>query len=100
MSVRQLSLYTPAGRKAAGEGEGDWARSIRSEFPIQIEALYRQQRARVDPGLTFHYFFHDERTASASVKVVEGPLSQMFGSFTSILTVFAIIFWTRIKGGA
>ncbi|KAI3482961.1 hypothetical protein L1887_54173 [Cichorium endivia] len=38
--------------------------------------LYRQQRARVDPGLTFNYFFHDERTASASVEVVEGPLSQ------------------------
>ncbi|KAL4592269.1 hypothetical protein LXL04_005257 [Taraxacum kok-saghyz] len=38
MSVRKLSLYTPAGRKAAGEGEGDWARSIRREFSIQIEA--------------------------------------------------------------
>ncbi|KAI3666209.1 hypothetical protein L1987_89301 [Smallanthus sonchifolius] len=38
--------------------------------------LYRQQRARVDPGLTFHYFFHDERTASASVEVVEGPLGR------------------------
>ncbi|KAL8188585.1 hypothetical protein R6Q57_029873 [Mikania cordata] len=38
MSVRKFSLYTPAGRKVAGEGEGDWARSIRSEFPIQIEA--------------------------------------------------------------
>ncbi|CAI9277558.1 unnamed protein product [Lactuca saligna] len=37
MSVRKLSLYTPAGRKVAGEGEGDWARSIRREFPIQIE---------------------------------------------------------------
>ncbi|GJX32107.1 putative ribonuclease H-like domain-containing protein [Tanacetum coccineum] len=38
MSVRKLSLYTPAGRKVAGEGEGDWERSIRREFPIQIEA--------------------------------------------------------------
>ncbi|KAK1385582.1 putative bromodomain and WD repeat-containing protein 3 [Heracleum sosnowskyi] len=37
---------------------------------------YRQQRTRLDPGLPFHYFFHDERTASASVEVVEGPLSQ------------------------
>ena len=38
MSVRKLSLYTPAGRKAAGEGGGHWAGSISSEFPIQIEA--------------------------------------------------------------
>uniref|UniRef100_UPI003001F76E maturase-related protein n=1 Tax=Hippophae gyantsensis TaxID=193515 RepID=UPI003001F76E len=38
MSVRKLSLYTPAGRKEAGEGGGHWAGSISSEFPIQIEA--------------------------------------------------------------
>ncbi|CAL2264729.1 unnamed protein product [Prunus armeniaca] len=38
MSVRKLSLYTPTGRKAAGEGGGHWAGSISSEFPIQIEA--------------------------------------------------------------
>ncbi|PHT42585.1 hypothetical protein CQW23_16610 [Capsicum baccatum] len=31
-----LSLYTPMGQKVAGEGEGYWARSISSEFPIQI----------------------------------------------------------------
>nr|GEY66959.1 maturase, mitochondrial [Tanacetum cinerariifolium] len=37
MSVRKMSLYTLAGLKAAGEREGDWARSIRREFPIQIE---------------------------------------------------------------
>ncbi|KAL8113488.1 hypothetical protein AgCh_020708 [Apium graveolens] len=36
MSVRKLSLYTLASRKAAGEGGGYWARSINSEFPIQI----------------------------------------------------------------
>ncbi|PWA79347.1 ribosomal protein L16, mitochondrion [Artemisia annua] len=33
MSVRKLSLYTPAGRKAAGEGEGDWARVL-ADLPI------------------------------------------------------------------
>nr|YP_010977926.1 maturase R [Paeonia suffruticosa]WOA00842.1 maturase R [Paeonia suffruticosa] len=37
-SVRKLSLYTLAGRKAAREGGGHWAGSISSEFPIQIEA--------------------------------------------------------------
>ncbi|KAK6118705.1 hypothetical protein DH2020_047562 [Rehmannia glutinosa] len=36
--TRKLSLYTPAGRKAAGEGGGHWARSISSEFSIQMEA--------------------------------------------------------------
>ncbi|KAJ9535329.1 hypothetical protein OSB04_un001562 [Centaurea solstitialis] len=52
MSVRKLSLYTPAGRKAAGEGEGDWARSIRSEFPIQIEAPIKKILRRLrDRGL-------------------------------------------------
>ncbi|OIT38767.1 hypothetical protein A4A49_51246 [Nicotiana attenuata] len=51
-----LSLYTPAGRKATGEGGGHWARSISSEFPIQIEApikkILRRLRDRVeeDPG--------------------------------------------------
>nr|AHA47131.1 maturase R [Amborella trichopoda] len=38
MSVRKFSLYTPAGRKAAGEGGGHWAGSFSSEFSIQIEA--------------------------------------------------------------
>ncbi|KAK4412090.1 hypothetical protein Salat_2972400 [Sesamum alatum] len=37
-SCQKLSLYTPAGRKAVGEGGGHWARSISSEFPIQMEA--------------------------------------------------------------
>ncbi|RWR97722.1 hypothetical protein CKAN_02717500 [Cinnamomum micranthum f. kanehirae] len=32
-----------------------------------------QQRTRFDPGLPFHYFFHDEGTASASVEVAERP---------------------------
>ena len=30
-------------------------------------------RDRFDPGLPFHYFFHDEGTASASVEVAERP---------------------------
>lgn len=52
MSVRKLSLYTPAGRKAAGEGGGDWARSIRREFPIQIEAPIKKILRRLrDRGL-------------------------------------------------
>lgn len=52
MSVRKLSLYTPSGRKAAGEGEGHWARSIRSEFPIQIEAPIKKILRRLrDRGL-------------------------------------------------
>ncbi|KAL0383824.1 UNVERIFIED_CONTAM: hypothetical protein Slati_4607400 [Sesamum latifolium] len=40
--ARKLSLYTPAGRKAAGEGGGHWARSISSEFPIQMEGLSKR----------------------------------------------------------
>lgn len=35
--------------------------------------LYRQQQTRFDPGLHFHYFFHNEGTAPASVDVVERP---------------------------
>ncbi|KAI3776158.1 hypothetical protein L1987_45927 [Smallanthus sonchifolius] len=50
--------------------------SINALLDLYSRKLYRQQRARVDPGLTFHYFFHDERTASASVEVVEGPLGR------------------------
>ncbi|PHT69081.1 hypothetical protein T459_28568 [Capsicum annuum] len=47
-----LSLYTPAGRKAAGEGGGHWARSISSEFPIQIEAPIKKILRRLrDRGL-------------------------------------------------
>ena len=52
MSVRRLSLYTPAGRKAAGEGGGHWAGSISSEFPIQIEAPIKKILRRLrDRGL-------------------------------------------------
>ena len=52
MSVRKLSLYTPAGRKAAGEGGGHWAGSISNEFPIQIEAPIKKILRRLrDRGL-------------------------------------------------
>nr|AMC32942.1 MatR [Viola bicolor] len=52
MSARKLSLYTPAGRKAAGEGGGHWAGSISSEFPIQIEAPIKKILRRLrDRGL-------------------------------------------------
>nr|YP_009414456.1 maturase-related protein [Lagerstroemia indica]AQS99557.1 maturase-related protein [Lagerstroemia indica] len=52
MSVQKLSLYTPAGRKAAGEGGGHWAGSISSEFPIQIEAPIKKILRRLrDRGL-------------------------------------------------
>ncbi|KAJ9130807.1 hypothetical protein P3X46_034085 [Hevea brasiliensis] len=52
MSVRKLSLYTPAGRKAAGEGGGHWAGSISSEFPIQIEAPIKKILRRLrDRGI-------------------------------------------------
>ena len=52
MSVRKLPLYTPAGRKAAGEGGGHWARSISSEFPIQIEAPIKKILRRLrDRGI-------------------------------------------------
>lgn len=50
--ARKLSLYTPAGRKAAGEGGGHWARSISSEFPIQIEAPIKKILRRLrDRGI-------------------------------------------------
>ena len=52
MSVRKLPLYTPASRKAAGEGGGHWAGSISSEFPIQIEAPIKKILRRLrDRGL-------------------------------------------------
>ena len=52
ISVRKLSLYTPAGRKAAGEGGGHWAGSISSEFPIQIEAPIKKILRRLrDRGI-------------------------------------------------
>ncbi|KAI8552027.1 hypothetical protein RHMOL_Rhmol06G0232700 [Rhododendron molle] len=52
MSARKLSLYTPAGRKAAGKGGGHWARSISSEFPIQIEASIKKILRRLrDRGI-------------------------------------------------
>jgi hypothetical protein len=51
MSVRKLSLYTPAGRKA-GEGGGHRAGSISSEFPIQIEAPIKKILRRLrDRGI-------------------------------------------------
>lgn len=50
--ARKLSLYTPAGRKAAGEGWGHWARSISSEFPIQMGAPIKKILRRLrDRGL-------------------------------------------------
>lgn len=50
--ARKLSLYTPAGRKASKEGGGRWARSISSEFPIQIEAPIKKILRRLrDRGL-------------------------------------------------
>ena len=52
MSVREFSLYTPAGRKAAGEGGGNWTGSFSSEFPIQIEAPIKKILRRLrDRGL-------------------------------------------------
>nr|AHX81431.1 maturase-related protein [Hymenopus heteromorphus] len=52
MSIRKLSLYTPAGRKTAGKGEGHWAGSISSEFPIQIEAPIKKILRRLrDRGI-------------------------------------------------
>ncbi|KAI0516054.1 hypothetical protein KFK09_008726 [Dendrobium nobile] len=52
MSIRKFSLYTPAGRKAAGEGGGHWAGSFSSEFPIQIEAPIKKILRRLrDRGL-------------------------------------------------
>nr|GLL21600.1 Domain X [Ipomoea trifida] len=52
MRARKFALYTPAGRKAAGEGGGHWARSISSEFPIQIEAPIKKILRRLrDRGL-------------------------------------------------
>lgn len=48
----KFSLYTPAGRKAKGEGGGHWERSISSEFPIQIEAPIKKILLRLrDRGL-------------------------------------------------
>jgi hypothetical protein len=52
MSVRKLPLYTPASRKAAGEGGGHWAGSISSEFPIQMEAPIKKILRRLrDRGI-------------------------------------------------
>ncbi|KAM3738299.1 hypothetical protein ACB098_09G121800 [Castanea mollissima] len=52
MSVRKLPLYTPASRKAAGEGGGHWAGFISSEFPIQIEAPIKKILRRLrDRGI-------------------------------------------------
>lgn len=50
--AQKLSLYTLAGRKAAGEGGGHWSRSISCEFPIQIEAPIKKIVLRLrDRGL-------------------------------------------------
>nr|YP_009430415.1 maturase [Platycodon grandiflorus]ARR27546.1 maturase [Platycodon grandiflorus] len=52
MSARKFEFYTPAGRKAKGERGGQWARSISSEFPIQIEAPIKKIVRRLrDRGL-------------------------------------------------
>nr|APD51376.1 maturase R [Hypseocharis bilobata]QPK67073.1 maturase R [Hypseocharis bilobata] len=52
MRVQKLSLYTPAGRKAKGEGGRHWAGSINSEFPIQIEAPIKKILRRLrDRGI-------------------------------------------------
>nr|WCO87441.1 maturase R [Myricaria elegans]WRQ18431.1 maturase R [Myricaria laxiflora] len=54
MSARKFSLYTLAlaGRKAAGEGGGQGARSISSESPIQIEAPIKKILRRLrDRGI-------------------------------------------------
>nr|YP_010838088.1 maturase [Apostasia shenzhenica]WGF19823.1 maturase [Apostasia shenzhenica] len=56
MSILKFSLYTPAGRKAAGEGGGprifSHAGSFSSEFPIQIEAPIKKILRRLrDRGL-------------------------------------------------
>ncbi|KAF7000993.1 hypothetical protein CFC21_016747 [Triticum aestivum] len=52
MSVLKKKLYTPFGRKAAGEGRGHWAGSFNSEFPIQIEAPIKKILRRLqDRGL-------------------------------------------------
>nr|WMV85544.1 maturase R [Dendrobium officinale] len=52
MSIQKFSLYTPAERKAAGEGGGHWAGSFSSEFPIQIEAPIKKILRRLrDRGL-------------------------------------------------
>ena len=52
MSVLKTKLYTPFGRKAAGEGRGHWAGSFSSEFPIQIEAPIKKILRRLrDRGL-------------------------------------------------
>nr|UML39667.1 maturase-related protein [Genlisea tuberosa] len=50
--ARKFLLYTPAGRKAAGEGGGHWERSISCEFPIQMEAPIKKILRRLrDRGL-------------------------------------------------
>jgi len=52
MSILKNKLYTPFGRKAAGEGRGHWAGSFSSEFPIQIEAPIKKILRRLrDRGL-------------------------------------------------
>ena len=52
MSVLKNKLYTPFGRKAAGEGRGHWAGSFSSEFPIQIEAPIKKILRRLrDRGI-------------------------------------------------
>nr|YP_010274312.1 maturase [Cuscuta japonica]UJP67949.1 maturase [Cuscuta japonica] len=52
-AVSRSGMRAPlSGRKAAGEGGGHWARSISSEFPIQIEAPIKKILRRLrDRGL-------------------------------------------------
>lgn len=52
MSVRKFEFNALAGRKAAGEGGGHWARSISSEFHILLEAPIKKIVRRLrDRGL-------------------------------------------------
>ncbi|KAJ1703436.1 hypothetical protein LUZ63_003215 [Rhynchospora breviuscula] len=52
MNVFLKELGTPAGRKAAGKGKGNWAGSFSSEFPIQIEAPIKKILRRLrDRGI-------------------------------------------------
>ncbi|KAL0313772.1 UNVERIFIED_CONTAM: hypothetical protein Scaly_2902200 [Sesamum calycinum] len=51
-SCPEVVIVYSAGRKAAGEGGGHWARSISSEFPIQMEAPIKKILRRLrDRGL-------------------------------------------------
>ncbi|KAJ4733436.1 Maturase [Rhynchospora pubera] len=52
LNVSLKELGTPAGRKAAGKGKGNWAGSFSSEFPIRIEAPIKKILRRLrDRGI-------------------------------------------------